>query len=1122
MFSMSRRLSPAFALGFVLSFLVLNPATLEARVQAGEEPAVRSLIERYFTSFATKDLDTVTHLWSDKSPDLAQAKSRLKELFSQNNPIAVSGLRVSPLKIEAERATATVSLDISVVASGITSTPGSGKRTENLSLVKEGDAWKIWRDESAEAKLAERIIAAPTEGERKSLLDADPELLTVELRKALLKQNGAVIRKGDFAQAIAVFEITRSLAERLSDRMGIAQAFIGTGFVARLAGNIALSLENYKKALSICEAENDKDCIAASLTGIGIVHHIRGDYDLAIEHHRRVLALGEQSGNKTNIANALNNLGIAFKDQGNFGEALDQYRKSLAIFEAAGDQAGRSAALSNIGVIHSLRGEPDLAVEYYKKSLAIVEALGDKSRIPQLLSDVGRAHLDRGDFASAMSYFERSLEALNALGRKNLAASPLSNIGLIHYLQGDMSLALDYQKKALALREAEGDKESMATVLTLIGLIYSDQGDYTQALEQYKRSLSLKETMRSKSGVAGILGNIAEVYRSQGSYDLALENYGKGLALHEQSGSKTGMSTTMANIGLTHYLRGDYAKAAEFAERSARLARDVGYRIVLWRALSTLGRAHRAMGQPLLARRDFDESIATIESLRSQVAGGEREQQRSFERMVGPYYRMVELLGAQGDAEGALSYAERGKARVLLDVLRSGKTDVTKEMTAEEQTEEQRLKAAMVSLNTQASREAARSTPNQTQLADLKRRLEKARLDNEAFDTRLYAAHPNLKIRRGDTKPLSLEAARTMVDSRTALLEYVITEETTLLFAITSGRDGAARNRPQKPVVRLYDLKTKSADLAKLVETLRNRIANNDIEVTAPAGELYNLLIRPAQSQLQGKTRIIIVPDGILWDAPFQALRSNDGKYVVQTAAVSYAPSLTVLSEIVGSHEPKPGATLLAMGNPKLAGQTVSRSKNALMSASFEPLPEAERMVRGLAQIYGAESSKVFIGADAREDVLKAESKNYGILQLATHGVINNASPMYSHVVLARTEDSKEDGLLEAWEIMQMDLKADLAILSACDTARGRIGAGEGVIGLSWALFVAGCPTTVVSQWKVESSSTTELMLEFHRRLRTGAGKSEALRQAALKLLTDKRYSHPFYWAGFIVVGDGN
>jgi CHAT domain-containing protein len=136
---------------------------------------------------------------------------------------------------------------------------------------------------------------------------------------------------------------------------------------------------------------------------------------------------------------------------------------------------------------------------------------------------------------------------------------------------------------------------------------------------------------------------------------------------------------------------------------------------------------------------------------------------------------------------------------------------------------------------------------------------------------------------------------------------------------------------------------------------------------------------------------------------------------------------------------------------------------------------------------------------------------------------------MYSHLVLSQAEqDEKEDGLLEAWEMMNLDLHADLVVLSACETARGRIAPGEGVIGMSWALFVAGAPTTVVSQWKVESASTTELMLNFHRNIKAGMQnpnlgmtKAKALQAAAIKLLRSGKYAHPFYWAGFVVVGEG-
>ena len=136
---------------------------------------------------------------------------------------------------------------------------------------------------------------------------------------------------------------------------------------------------------------------------------------------------------------------------------------------------------------------------------------------------------------------------------------------------------------------------------------------------------------------------------------------------------------------------------------------------------------------------------------------------------------------------------------------------------------------------------------------------------------------------------------------------------------------------------------------------------------------------------------------------------------------------------------------------------------------------------------------------------------------------------MFSFLTLAQTAgDPNEDGLLEAREIINMDLHAKLAVLSACQTARGWVGAGEGVIGMSWALFVAGVPTTVASQWKVDSASTTSLMIDFHRRLTTRSAngkskeaKAEALREAELGLLRSERYRHPFYWAGFVMIGDG-
>jgi CHAT domain-containing protein len=164
------------------------------------------------------------------------------------------------------------------------------------------------------------------------------------------------------------------------------------------------------------------------------------------------------------------------------------------------------------------------------------------------------------------------------------------------------------------------------------------------------------------------------------------------------------------------------------------------------------------------------------------------------------------------------------------------------------------------------------------------------------------------------------------------------------------------------------------------------------------------------------------------------------------------------------------------------------------------------------------------VGPNARKSVFRQEASKYSIIHLATHGILDDASPMYSRLVMARAEnDPTDDGLLEAREIMQLNLRADLVVLSACQTARGRIGAGEGMVGMSWAFFVAGVPSMVASQWQVNSASTAKFMVDFHKRLKEQSGQSEtkahALQQASLDVMKDPRYRHPYYWAGFVLLG---
>src|SRR5262249_44758812 len=282
----------------------------------------------------------------------------------------------------------------------------------------------------------------------------------------------------------------------------------------------------------------------------------------------------------------------------------------------------------------------------------------------------------------------------------------------------------------------------------------------------------------------------------------------------------------------------------------------------------------------------------------------------------------------------------------------------------------------------------------------------------EAFQTSLYAAHPELKIQRGEAPPLRIEEANALVpNATTALLEFVVAQEKTYLFVLTKSTTAE---------VKVYPLEIKQKDLAERVERFRRQMADSDLMFKSPSQELYRLLLKPAEKQLQGKTSLVISPDGPLWNLPFQVLQSEGGRYLIEDAAISYAPSLSVLREMQFVRKKKQAPnqkSLLALGNPTLANQSIESAKFLVRDGKFEPLPDAEREVEALEQFYGKTSSKVYIGAAAREEVVKQESAGYRILHFATHGVLNDKSPMYSNVLLSQAPGkSNEDGLLEAWE----------------------------------------------------------------------------------------------------------
>jgi CHAT domain-containing protein len=782
-------------------------------------------------------------------------------------------------------------------------------------------------------------------------------------------------------------------------------------------------------------------------------------------------------------------------------------------------------ALSAIGGVYSELGEYEQGRDYFRRSLQLYEEAKRPLGRAEALSAIGNSYRRQGNYARALDYLHQGLKLFEEPGRKFGLADALTELGDLYLLQGDENLALEFYQRSQTLFEQLGGKDKLAALVGRRGTLQQRRGHYAQALAAHEQSLSLYRAIGNKGGVAEALASLGDCHLLLRQPERALARYGESRALFEETGNRNGVAQSLTGIARVELSRGNHTGALSAAEEAAALAEKTGNLELLWQANDVTGKSRLALRETEPARQAFERAVASVELMRAQAASGELAGRRFLEHRLAPYHSLVGLQVGQGRAVEALAWAERSKARVLLDVMQSGRVDVRRSMTAAEQGQERKLRAELVSLNTQVTRAVQSDRPEQAKLDELKSLREKARLNYDAFQTSLYGAHPELRARRGEAPVVKAdELAALLPGDGGALLEYVVTDEATYLFAATSAAGAPAAE------VKVFTLPVGRAELAGQVEGFRQQLAGRDLGFRARARQLYRLLLEPAQALLRGKTDLVIVPDDKLWELPFQALLAEGGRFVIENGAVSYAPSLTVLREMKAHRDQRraggASAGLLAFGNPAVGRETVERAQPALRDGKLDPLPEAEQEVKALGQLYGAARSKVYVGAEAREDRVKAEAAAARVIHFATHGTLNNGSPMYSHLVLARG-DANEDGLLEAWELMQMDLRAELAVLSACDTARGRVGAGEGMIGLTWALFVAGVPTTVVSQWQVESASTRDLMVSFHRGIssppregKARATKSEALRQAALKLLRRPETSHPFYWAGFVLVGD--
>jgi CHAT domain-containing protein len=524
---------------------------------------------------------------------------------------------------------------------------------------------------------------------------------------------------------------------------------------------------------------------------------------------------------------------------------------------------------------------------------------------------------------------------------------------------------------------------------------------------------------------------------------------------------------------------------------------------------------------------------------------------------------------------------EQSRARSLLDMLAETDAAITEGVPAEllkrkQDNLERQQEIADVLTGITVSTEELKQKPS-----ELDAELEKLQAEYEEIENQIRTASPRYATLTAN-KPLTLaEVQQNVLDDQTVLVEYALQPEDSYLFAVTKSEVNLFKLPGRTNVERLaMDLRAQliPSKLQRRIVGIDVAEANRGLGIAAAAPEdvapfvaasnaLYKVVLEPAAGMI-GEKRLMVVADGALNYIPFEVLvKSADTGdfsslgYLVKTNEVVYAPSASVVAAIKQQRTKSTSRAMLIIADPvfnsndarakKTTGTPASdaevrglgiqgaladvagSSAPAKPDAAMEGLPlarltgtrtEAEQISR-LAKTAGGQAD-VWLDLDANEDNLGTRDiTKYRVIHVATHGLLNAERPQFTGVVLSLVGNKTHDGFVRTDEVFNLRLGSPLVMLSACETGLGKEKRGEGVMGLTRAFMYAGAPTVGVSLWSVADKSTADLMTDFYRRLlSTGDAttSSSALRGAQLAMITGKKYSAPFYWAPFVLVGDWN
>jgi CHAT domain-containing protein/Tfp pilus assembly protein PilF len=929
----------------------------------------------------------------------------------------------------------------------------------------------------------------------------DDEYAVWRQAKTLVDTATAARNSGEYDRAVTLLDEAMDLYDSIGDRRSIAVLWGSLGVVCWYEGDFEAVARNYENALAARRAIEDRILEGKTLNGLGSVNYQLGNLEIARDYYNKAINLRQDTGDLGGLATSLTYLGNVYLAIGRFVEARRALERALPVVESTGNMTKQYELLTSIASLNAEMGRMASSNSTYREALALAQEMDDPKC--QIICHNNLAL----NFAEAYRYGEamRELEAVKALLDQHPDAeqaivyhrnSGITNlrIGELEWAQSDfdtlLEMADEYQMPAFELE-----------ALINLGYLARENGEFVDGLYHAEDAFDLAEEIGNPRMLRESLVLMAEIERDLGRYDDAVESWETLIGRDEAEGVEAKIATDRIGLANSHVLAGrsDVARAILKEAGPAIEATEDGDLILA--LASGIGHSFEKTN-PDSACFYYEKTLALLDETRREIGatevrtgylGGSR---RFYYEEVATYYAGLSG-GDQGNkwAERAFVTIERAKARGLLDLVEAA-------VLASGSSAEDALLDSLYSLDPETPGYPER----ERRLKSLYARSRQDRLES------LGGAHGRPEIVAGP------DDIRRVLPEHTVLLAYALGDTSSLLWAVDA--EGCE----------VYPLPERT-DLRDVVAGLRDAIANPIIEdqtLRRTARRLHELLVEPAAGHIEKAEHLIIVPDGALFELPFEVLLTEepasntawkDMPYLARTHSITYVPSASVYLALRGAKRDGDFERfLLAMGDPDY------RMLKPLpgMWGRLAQLPHSRDEVLGIGSLLNDEKKAIYLGSDANEAVLKAKLRDerIRIVHLAAHGMVDPAEPTASCIALCPDKEGTENGYFQTLEVMSTQMDVGLIVLSACESARGRIGRGEGVVGLSRAFLASGTQGIVASLWAVSDESTAKLMKEFYRRMledKRPAGR--ALNDARFALMEDSRYAHPFHWSSFVVIG---